>query len=116
MNTQLRATARKNADSAYTEAFREEARLAGGFNPATSARIKSAAVHAGQAAYTQTYLDAGYAQCGCGSLVNPDFARCFLCGAWKKSAMPASAAESTFVAALVAANEPNPVVYTALTE
>ena len=105
--------ARKNADSAYTEMFRMRTQELGGFNPRTSAQIRREAQEAGRHAFAATYFDAGYVACGCGSLVSPQFARCYVCGAWKKSGTM-SKAEASFISALEAVSKG--VVFTALPE
>lgn len=84
VNQTLAREARKNANSAFTKTFRMRALELGGFTERTRGIIRREATAAAKAAFTQTYTDAGYVHCGCGSLVAPAFARCFVCGAWKK--------------------------------
>jgi hypothetical protein len=88
VSTPLTVLARQAAASAHEAAWRLRARDYGVVNattrPLIEAEAKTAALHAAQ----QVYLDNGYRFCGCGSLVNPKYARCYSCGAVRKGWKP----------------------------
>lgn len=78
------ALAKQAADSERERIIVMRTKELGVFNDKTRDLILSEANKAARAAQLAVYFIAGYTECGCGSLVNPNFARCFSCGAWKK--------------------------------
>lgn len=73
--------AREAADSAYRTAFFERAKEIGGVTDKTRSQLDAEATLVAEVVRLGIYELHGYRACGCGSMVNPRFATCFVCGA-----------------------------------
>lgn len=79
--------AQRQADSERTRVFAMRAREMGGVTARTRPIIERDAAGAHANVLRNAYLAHGYTECGCGRLVNPNYERCYSCGAMKTGRM-----------------------------
>jgi hypothetical protein len=80
---ELQSLAQQAATSAKRAVIRMRTVELGGFNDKTRESILTEANKSALIARREVYLSHGYTECGCTALVNPRFARCYQCGAWR---------------------------------